>query len=99
MVMTVIRVDTPIVRPSMVSEARSLWARKALRHWMRLSRTASIGLERTPTHFTKSFKRALPARAPHRNRLYVNTKEVVRELQRPDSNSGAARMLSGFSGL
>src|SRR5438132_11802871 len=42
MVMTVINVATPIVSPSMVSEARILWARKALTHWARLSRTASM---------------------------------------------------------
>ena len=37
------RVATPIVSPSIVSEARSLWARRASKHSARLSRTASIG--------------------------------------------------------
>src|SRR5208282_5709969 len=43
--MTVMSVATPMVSPSMVSEARSLWARRALKHSARLSRTASIGAE------------------------------------------------------
>src|SRR6266849_6491966 len=43
MVMTVMRVATPIVSPSIVSEARSLCARSALKHCARLSRTASMG--------------------------------------------------------
>src|SRR5215470_899304 len=42
MVMTVIRVATPMVSPSMVSEVRILLARNALTHWARLSRTASM---------------------------------------------------------
>src|SRR5580693_626737 len=41
--MTVISVATPMVNPSMLSEARSLWARRALSHSAKLSRTASIG--------------------------------------------------------
>src|SRR5713101_2530914 len=46
MVMTVMSVATPIVSPSMVSEARILCARRALKHWARLSRTASMGAEK-----------------------------------------------------
>src|SRR6266581_976521 len=46
--MTVISVATPIVSPSMVSDARSLWARRALRHSAKLSRTASIGAQILP---------------------------------------------------
>src|ERR1700741_1297519 len=45
MVITVMRVATPIVRPSIVKEARSLCARRALKHSARLSRMASIGEE------------------------------------------------------
>src|SRR5213076_3121608 len=74
MVMTVMSVATPIVSPSIVSEARSLCARRALKHCTRLSRTASIGLK-TPTHFTDSFARAPPAHGRHGGRHYVNTKE------------------------
>src|SRR5579862_1930862 len=37
-------VATPMVSPSMVSEARSLWARRASKDSARLSRTASIGV-------------------------------------------------------
>src|SRR6266403_464813 len=48
MVMTVMSVATPMVSPSIVSEARSLCARKALKHCTRLSRAASIGLDKTP---------------------------------------------------
>src|SRR6266576_3773091 len=80
MVMTVMSVATPIVSPSIVSEARSLCARKALKHCTRLSRAASIGLEKTPTHFTDSFARAPPARGRHGSRHYVNTKKGEREL-------------------
>src|SRR5262245_17082012 len=43
MVITVMSVATPIVSPSMVSKARSLWARIALKHCSRLSRLASRG--------------------------------------------------------
>src|SRR5215472_6820640 len=43
MVMTTISVATPIVSPSMVSEARSLCARSALKVSARLSRTANMG--------------------------------------------------------
>src|SRR6202521_6371836 len=73
--MTVMSVATPIVSPSMVSEARSLCARKALKHCTRLSRAASIGLEKAPTHFTDSFARAPPARGRNGRGHYVNTKE------------------------
>src|SRR5260370_41960969 len=47
MVMTVISVATPMVSPSIVSDARSLCARRALRHSAKLSRTASMGAEET----------------------------------------------------
>src|ERR1700752_4046352 len=43
MVITVISVATPIVSPSMVSDALSLCACSALTHCARLSRMASIG--------------------------------------------------------
>src|ERR1700676_4997605 len=95
MVMTVMSVATPIVSPSMVSEARSLCARKALKHCTRLSRTASIGLENTPTHFTDSFARAPPVRGWHGSGHYLNTKEGERELQSLDPYSACA----GFLGL
>jgi hypothetical protein len=35
------------VSPSMVSDARSLWARKALRHSARLSRMANMAQEKS----------------------------------------------------
>src|ERR1700747_1231252 len=38
-------VATPIVSPSTVSEARSLWARRALRHSAKLSRMANMALQ------------------------------------------------------
>src|SRR5437868_383904 len=41
-VITVMSVATPIVSPSTVSEARSLWARRALRHSAKLSRMANM---------------------------------------------------------
>src|SRR2546427_634550 len=75
MVMTVMSVATPIVSPSIVSEARSLCARKALKHCTRLSRAASISLEKTPTHFTDSFARAPPARGRQGGGHYVNTRK------------------------
>src|SRR2546423_2192213 len=95
MVMTVMSVATPIVSPNIVSEARSLCARKALKHCTRLSPAASIGLEKTPTHFTDSFARAPPARGRHGSRHYVNTKDGDRELQSLDPYSVCA----GFLGL
>src|SRR5208282_1194287 len=45
MVITVMSVATPMVRPSMVSEARSLCARRALKLCAKLSRAASMGAE------------------------------------------------------
>src|SRR5207245_7458249 len=54
MVITVIRVATPIVSPSMVSDARNLCARRALRHSAKLSRTASMGAEQFSRYFTES---------------------------------------------
>src|SRR5437667_10458201 len=48
MVITVIRVATPIVSPSMVSDARNLCARRALRHSAKLSRTASMARKFLP---------------------------------------------------
>src|SRR5258708_28018804 len=95
MVMTVMSVATPIVSPSIVSEARSLCARKALKHCTRLSRTASIGLEKTPTHSTDSFARAPPLRVRHGTGHYLNTKEGERELQSLDRFSAGG----GFLGL
>src|SRR5207302_144758 len=44
MVITVMSVATPIVSPSMVSDARSLCACRAVAHCAKLSRMASIGL-------------------------------------------------------
>src|ERR1700756_3876558 len=38
-------VATPIVSPSTVREARSLWARRALRHSAKLSRMANMALQ------------------------------------------------------
>src|SRR5882762_9715881 len=54
MVMTVISVATPMVSPSIVSDARSLCARRALKHCAKLSRTASIGAETLSLHFIES---------------------------------------------
>src|SRR5208283_4750941 len=46
MVITVMSVATPMVSPRIVSEARSLCPRKALKHWARLSLTASMAVEK-----------------------------------------------------
>src|SRR5438034_2508969 len=62
MVITVIRVATPIVSPSMVSDARNLCARRALRHSAKLSRTASMGAEQFSRYFTESCGREPPIR-------------------------------------
>ena len=56
MVMTVIRVATPMVRPSIVSEARSLCARRALKHCDKLSLTASISAERFSCYCTETWQ-------------------------------------------
>src|SRR5260370_27661040 len=60
MVMTVIRVATPMVRPSIVSEARSLCARMALKHCAKLSRMASMGEEEAPPDTLPNLARRNP---------------------------------------
>src|ERR1700690_3701308 len=51
-------VATPMVSPSMVSEARSLCARRALKHSARLSRMASIGAEKHLLRLFQSYQRS-----------------------------------------
>src|SRR6267378_4065329 len=91
MVITVISVATPIVSPSIVSDARSLCARRAAKHNDKLSRTASISAERIPRCTTDSRQ----ARTQHskygrfrthqnlRGSLYETTLKGVRELHGP----------------
>src|SRR5215813_11015567 len=52
MVMTVMSVATPMVKPSMVREARSLWARMAPRVWAKLSAMASTRVRPFPLLIT-----------------------------------------------
>src|SRR5271169_472323 len=80
MVMTVISVATPMVNPSIVREVRSLWLRRALKHWARLSLIASMAAERiSPTTLSNLAKGVVREKEQRRGQI----RNVVRAGQLP----------------